>query len=593
MSQPGMLASLRELFSHVSPRRRRQLVPVLLLMLAGAFAELVSIGAILPFLALIADPSGAASGPLGPLFGALGLSTPVEVVLAAAVVFALAAVVAGAVRLLLVWISQRFVFGVAHELSTAVYRRVLYQNYAWHTAHNTSETLAAINKTQIVANGLLVPLMQGLSAGVIALFIVLGLLIIDPAVALISGLGFAAIYLLVMATTRAVMRRNGIILAEAQEQRVQAASEGLGGIRDVLLDHSQPVFVARFDDVETGLRRAMAANNFIAAAPRFIVEGLGLVLIAMMAMALSLGTGGLLGALPVLGALALGAQRLLPLLQLLYQGWAASMNNGPILQDILGILRLPEAPHCNAPRQLASLSFDRAITLEHVSFHYPAGNRLALGDVSLVIPKGSRVALIGKTGSGKSTMVDLVLGLLTPTAGRILIDGVELTDANRSAWQAQIAHVPQFIYLSDATVAENIAFGVPRAQIDQMRVARAAQQAELAEVVNALPQGYGTIVGERGIRLSGGQRQRIGIARALYKHATILVFDEATNALDTETEAIVMRAINGLDRSLTILMITHRLATVEGADLLTFSLAGGRLIETQEQKQYNQQAVEK
>jgi ABC-type multidrug transport system fused ATPase/permease subunit len=245
---------------------------------------------------------------------------------------------------------------------------------------------------------------------------------------------------------------------------------------------------------------------------------------------------------------------------------------------VLDILRLPDAPHFAALADVAPMPFQEAITLENVRFSYPRGGRPAIEDVSLVIPKGARVGFIGKTGSGKSTLMDLVLGLLTPEGGRILIDGVGLTDANRTAWQARIAHVPQAIYLSDGTIAENIAFGVPVDRIDMARMRSAAEQANLAEVIEGLPQGYDSLVGERGVRLSGGQRQRIGIARALYKEANVLVFDEATSALDDETEMAVMEAIENLGRNLTVLIIAHRLGIIEGCDF-TFRLQEERVKE--------------
>ncbi|MCX5576718.1 ABC transporter ATP-binding protein [Kaistia terrae] len=568
MKSRSMIGALREIFAHVSPQRRRQLFPVLALMLAGALAELVSIGAILPFLVLVADPQKAmAVGPLRSVVESIGLDTPARVVTAAAIVFALSAVVAGAVRLLLVWISQRYVFGIAKELGVAVYSRTLHQPYAYHAGQNSSDTLAAINKAQLVSTQLLVPLMQAVSATVIAIFILAGLLFIDPVVALGSGLGFGAIYLLVIVTTRRVMRRNGRIIAKAQGERLQAAGEGLGGIRDVLLDRSQEVFIQRFEEVEARLRTAQATNNFLAQTPRFIVEGLGVVLIAGLALLLSFRDGGLIAAIPLLGALALGAQRLVPLMQQIYSGWAMALTNGTMLHDILDILRLPNAPQFEAPRDGDKLPFGREIVLECVGFRYPSAGRPALENVSLTIPKGARVGIVGKTGSGKSTLMDLVLGLLSPSQGRILVDGVQIIDPNRIAWQAQIAHVPQAIYLADATVAENIAFGVPKHAIDRARVESAARQAELMDVIKRLPEGFDTFVGERGIRLSGGQRQRIGIARALYKQATVLVFDEATSALDNETEDGIMQSIARIGDDITVFIIAHRLNTIREATI--------------------------
>jgi ABC-type multidrug transport system fused ATPase/permease subunit len=577
VNPPRFFADLRAALAYASPQRRRQFGLVLVLMLLGALAELVSIGAILPFLTLVANPGKVMHlRLLGPLLEALGLTTSAELTMAAAALFAVAAVGAAAIRLLLTWNVQRFVFGLAQELAVRVYRRTLNQPYAYHTAHNTSETLAAINKVQQVANGLLLPVMQGVSGVIISVFILIALILVNPLVAVSAGLGFGAIYLLVMSFARRIMRRNGAIIAQSQRTRIQAANEGLGGIRDILLDRSQEVFVGRFADVEQRLRHAQATNLFFSAAPRFVVEGIGMILIAVMALALSARPDGLVGAIPVLGALALGAQRLLPLLQQIFVGWSAYMTQGASLRDVLTTLSLPEAPHLAATGPSQPLPFRREIRLDSVGFSYPNAPRRALDGIDLAIPVGARVGFVGRTGSGKSTLMDLLLGLLKPDEGSIRIDGEELSDANRLAWQAQIAHVPQFIYLSDASVAENIAFGVPKEKIDLERVRRAARQAELAEVIESLPKGYDSHVGERGVRLSGGQRQRVGIARALYKEAKVLIFDEATSALDNETERSVMRAIDGLDRSLTILMIAHRLSTVERCDLRV-TLENGRI----------------
>jgi ABC-type multidrug transport system fused ATPase/permease subunit len=320
-----------------------------------------------------------------------------------------------------------------------------------------------------------------------------------------------------------------------------------------------------FRDAEHRFRNARTTNAIFANAPRYFVEAAGMVLIAGVAVAMSERPGGLAAAIPALGALALGAQKLLPLVQQIYFGWAAATGAQQTLSDVIMLLRRPTPSDDDAGGRLP---FTNAISLRGVSYSYGGERQTALKGIDLEIPKGARVGIAGRTGSGKSTLMDLVIGLLEPTEGTIAIDGTPLVAGNRAAWQRNVAHVPQAIFLSDASIAENIAFGVPAGEIDRERVQRAALQAELAEVVAALPEGYDTRVGERGIQLSGGQRQRIGIARALYKQANVLVFDEATSALDDDTESAVMSAIERLDRDLTIILIAHRLTTLQGCDVI-------------------------
>lgn len=572
----NLLGGLKGLYSHLTVRRRRQLAMVLGLMLVGAFAELVTLGAVLPFLALIADPGKAASYPiLQHFFVVLGWTSPEQILTPVTALFAAVALGAAAVRLLLTWVSQRFVFRLGHDLGLEVYRRTLYQPYSYHVAKNTSELIAATNKVQSVISSIMLPLMQAVAGAVISLFILTALVVIDAGTAFMAALGFGAMYVAVTFATRRRLRENSKIIARAQSSRVQTVQEGLGGIRDVLIDQAQPVYLAKFARIDSEFRDAQALNGFIGSAPRFMIEAFGMVLIAVLALVLSRQPGGLMTALPVLGALALGAQRLLPLLQLIYNGWTEIAGSRHMLFDVLEILELPvEASPSEAVKPLP---FCREISLNAVSFRYGAGQADVLKKVTLQIEKGARIGFIGQTGSGKSTTMDLVLGLLQPTGGEIRVDGQLLTPQTVKSWQAQIAHVPQAIYLADTTIAENIAFGVAPDVIDISRVIEAAGKARLHDFIKSLPNGYRTAVGERGVRLSGGQRQRIGIARALYKQASVLVFDEATSALDTETEAAVMEAIQALSHDLTILMIAHRLSTVKMCDNI-FKLDAGRVV---------------
>ena len=290
-----------------------------------------------------------------------------------------------------------------------------------------------------------------------------------------------------------------------------------------------------------------------------------MVLIAALAYELSRKAGGIATALPVLGALALGAQRLLPAMQLTYSAWASIVGSHASLIDTIALLDQPLPTDILQPAP-APLIFQKNIQFKSARFRYTSDGPWVLDGINLVIAKGSRVGFVGSTGSGKSTMLDLLMGLLVPTEGELMVDGQHINGNRISAWQRTIAHVPQSIYLADTTLAENIALGVPRNSIDLQRVHQASRQAQIADFIESRPEGYNTFVGERGVRLSGGQRQRIGIARALYKQASVLVFDEATSALDNSTEQSVMDAIDGLGSDLTILLIAHRLTTVRHCD---------------------------
>jgi ATP-binding cassette subfamily B protein len=370
---------------------------------------------------------------------------------------------------------------------------------------------------------------------------------------------------------------NGQCIAQEQTQVVKALQEGLGAIRDVLLDGTQNVYCDVYRKAILKLQRAGGENNFINQAPRYAMEALGMALIAAFVLALSHRPGGVAAALPILGMLALGAQRLLPLMQQLYGNWSVVAGSKAALADVMALLDQPLPAQAGQPEP-EPLKLRDAIRFDNVGFRYGSNGPLVLDGINLTIPKGARVGFIGSTGSGKSTSLDLLMGLLEPTQGKILVDGQPVSLQHQRAWQRTVAHVPQSIFLADRTIAENIAFGILPEQIDLERVRRAAQQARIAEFIESRPEAYSAVVGERGVRLSGGQRQRIGIARALYKQASVLIFDEATSALDNETEQAVMQAIERLSEDLTILIIAHRLTTLKNCDLIV-KLDCGKIIE--------------
>lgn len=573
-----LLNLLVRLWRHLNRRRQRQFLLLLGLMVVSAFAQIVSLGAVVPFLGMLVAPENVFNHPIVmEVAMTLGIVSANQLVLPLTVVFAAASLIACVIQVFLLWANTRLAVVSGSELSIEVYRRTLYQPFHVHVARNSSEVISGISgKINGVVLGVLFPLLTFVSAIMLLLAIMLTLFAINPMVASFVAIGFGCSYALVSWMSRRQLHRNSQRIAYEQNQVIKALQEGLGGIRDVLLDGTQPLYCNIYRNADIPLRLAMGNNNFIAGSPRPIMEALGVVLIAVLTYVLSQQDGGIATALPVLGALALGAQRLLPALQQSYAAWASIVGNQASLVDILDLLEQPLPAELLQPIPAPLLVKD-SIRFRAVRFRYTSKDPWVLNGLNLTIPGGARVGFVGTTGSGKSTTFDLLLGLLKPTEGELLVDGQTITGNYVRAWQQTIAHVPQSIYLADTSLAQNIAFGVPIDAIDFDRVQKAACDAQIADFIEGHPMGYNAVVGEHGIRLSGGQRQRIGIARALYKKARVLVFDEATSALDNATEQLVMDTIEGLDRDLTVLLIAHRLSTVQRCDMIV-ELEHGRVL---------------
>jgi len=532
-------------------------------MILASFAEVLSIGAVLPFLAILTDPTRVFVHPISqPVVKLLEITDPQQLLLPLTVAFGVAVLIAAALRLLLLWASIRLSFAAGADLSISIYRRTLYQPYSVHVARNSSEIIDGISTKTPTAIYCINMALNLISSTLMLVAILMALLIVDTLIALTAFGGFSLIYVMVIQFTKKRMLVNSQIVARESTYVIKSLQEGLGGIRDVLLDGSQAAYCRIYSNADQNLRRAQGNSSFISSSPRSGVEALGMLLIAGLAYTLAMQPDGVVKAIPVLGALALGAQRLLPTLQQAYGSWSSIQVGQVSLQDMLELLDQQLPDHLEQEPSEPT-PFRQQIRLKQLSFRYSPQTPWVLKDLNLVIAKGSRVGFIGTTGSGKSTLLDIVMGLLHPTSGSIDIDGESITPCNRRAWQSHIAHVPQVIFLADSTIEENIAFGVPNALINSQRVRHAAQQAQIAEVIESWPNQYQTFVGERGIRLSGGQRQRIGIARALYKQADVIIFDEATSALDSDTEQAVMQAIENLSRELTLLIIAHRLTTLK------------------------------
>jgi ATP-binding cassette subfamily B protein len=555
-----------KLWSNLTKRRRRSFFLLAIFTFIASITEVVSIGAMLPFLGVLTDPEYFYTHALvQPVVQLFHLTDPSQLLLPATAIFIFTILLAAIIRLILLYITTRFSYAAGADLSVDIYRRTLYQEYYVHTASNSSDVInSVIGKTSATVSAIQSYLTFGSSA-VLIIFIISTLFIIDYSAALTVSLGFSVLYFLVITFTRKKLGENSRCIAEQSTQVVKALQEGLGGIRDVLIGGTQEFYCKIYRGADIPMRKASGDNVVIGSSPRHVIEAVGMGLIAILAYTMSLEEDGISTAIPILGSLVLGAQRLLPAIQQCYSSYTNIKGTKASIEDVIKILEQPLPNYADQP-PLPPIPFREEIRLKNLSFRYSKDTPWVLKDINLRLIKGTTIGFMGVTGSGKSTLVDIIMGLLTATKGELAVDGNRINDKNKNLWQAHIAHVPQNIYLSDSTIEENIAFGVSREQVDHQRVKHAAEKAQISELIEGWIDGYQTFVGERGVRLSGGQRQRIGIARALYQKADVLIFDEATSALDNETEQAVMEAIKRLEEKPTILMIAHRLTTLKECD---------------------------
>ncbi|MDB9812941.1 ABC transporter ATP-binding protein/permease [Gammaproteobacteria bacterium] len=562
-SHKSLMSLFKSLWVHISKRRKVQFSFLLILTLVASVAEVASLGAVLPFIGILTQPDQVFESPwLAGFINFFEISSGDELILPLTIAFGLAAIIAGVLRLLLLWVSIRLSNATGADLSIEVYKRTLYQPFRVHLERSSSEIISGITQKVSAATGVLLAATAIITSFFLFGSIITTMIIVDPLVTIVAGISFGFAYACIAFVTSKKFELNSISIAAQQTQVVKALQEGLGAIRDVILDATQRIYTAIYQKAILLLMRANGENRFMNQAPRYAMESLGMVLIAMFVLALTNRPGGVTAALPLLGMLALGAQRLLPLMQQIYGNWSVVAGSHAALNDVVDLLDQP-FPQYYFQNESQPLEIKDSFSVNKLSFRYNESSPWVLDDISFKIMKGSRIGLIGSTGSGKSTTLDLLMGLLEPTHGELMVDNMKIDDRSIRAWRQTVAHVPQSIFLADTSIAENIAFGVAPENINMPQVKDAAKKAMIDNFIESRPNGYSEVVGERGVRLSGGQRQRIGIARALYKKANVIVFDEATSALDNETEKVVMEAIRNLGEELTLIIVAHRLSTLE------------------------------
>ena len=564
-----MFTTLKQLWQILTPLDKRKLLLVLALVMIMALIEAAGVVSIMPFLAVLSNPQIIESNAiLQNLYALFSSDTPQQFIMYLGILSLIVVVTSTCVKILAQFALNRFSSLQRHYLSTRLLKIYLQQNYEFFIQRNSSTLIKNIlSEVDQLILIMIIPTLNVMSHGVVLLAMIGILLAYDPVMAIATACVLGGFYLAIFWLVRKKLDQIGKSFTEANSERYQSCQEALGGIKDVIINDAKQGYIESFEEHSRTYAQHIATRDTLGQIPLYIIETVGYSCLIILAIILVMSGKDVSHILPILGLYGFAAYRMLPAAQNMYRAIAQikfSQQTFAVLQPEFSLKHREDT----SPPLLSTIQFQKTIQIEGLSFAYP--NRLdqpVLHNFNLTISKNSSIGIVGKSGSGKSTLMDIMLGLLQPQSGRILIDGIELTPDHWPSWRSIVGYVPQHIYLTDKTVAENIAFGVAPDSIDMQAVKFAAQQAQIDDFITLnLSHGYNTMVGERGVMLSGGQRQRIGIARALYKNPQILFMDEATSALDMETEAAVNEAIQSLSGQKTMVIIAHRESAVARCD---------------------------
>lgn len=559
-----------KLFDLLNKQERKRVVLLLIMILTMGLLDMLGVVSIMPFMMVLANPelleTNKYLNTAYEVSTAIGIKTTEQFLFLLGVVVFVLMVTSLTLKALTTYAQLRFSRMSEFTIGKRLIEIYLHQPYSWFLSRNSADLGKNIlSEVGVVIGGGMTPAFTIIAQGTVSMAILLLLILIDINLAFVVGLTLATSYLLIYKVSRRLLNRIGSDRLKANQGRYTAVSEAFGASKEVKVGGLEEIYVQRYSNPAYKFAHYQATSLIIGQLPRFALEAItfgGMLLVVLYLLGKS---GSFASAIPTISLYAFAGYRLMPAMQQIYAAVASMRYAAPAINALHAELMSLQSdrPYTSESKQ-ATIEFKCAITLNQINYRYPNAPHLALKNVSFTISAKSTIGLVGVTGSGKTTTVDLILGLLEAQQGTLEVDGVVITEHNRRSWQQAIGYVPQQIYLADDTVAANIAFGIQAENIDSKALERAAQIANLHEfVVNELPQQYKTIVGERGVRLSGGQRQRIGIARALYHQPQVLILDEATSALDNLTEQYVMKAVENLEHEITIILIAHRLSTVK------------------------------
>jgi len=577
--QSSLFQDVIQLLRVLNPNRKRQLVWLIALMVISAAMEVINLAAVIPFLNSLSNPDGLLGVPYWqPVLTFLEIESRSQLILILTVTFIVITVVNNLLRMTVLHIQTHLSARISTEVGCLVYEHILLQPYEYHIRQNSSDLITLISTdTATISNGVMGPLLLVIANGMIAFSLLIGLLFINPISMLVALLVLGTTYGLIYRLRQKALLRSSQLMTQNNQQQIKIVQESLGGIQNVILANTYQFFQINYARSNCVVQDAYASILLTSSMPRYAIEMIAMVFIGILALSLIRG-GSFESVIPILGGLVLGVYRLLPALQQLFSALARAQGSRASLIRVLAAIQKPIDPLLRTI-DVEPLHLTQKMQLQEVWFQYERDDRWILQDLNLTIESRTTIGLVGATGSGKSTTVNIILGLLHPQKGCIVVDGEPLWGQRLRAWQLGVAYVPQSIFLADTTIANNIAFGITPHLIDYDRVLEAAKLAQIDEYIESLPAKYETMLGERGVRLSGGQQQRVGIARALYRQASMIIFDEATSSLDPKTEREVMMAIEGLRDTVTIVLIAHRLSTIQTCDRI-FEFQDGRIVAT-------------
>ena len=574
---------LLKIWARVHKRRKIQFLFTILFINIVSILEIISIGAVIPFLTILVNPQKLFDNELISQFLPFLKTTNIdELTIIFTVIFCLAALIAGMMKLVLLLIQTKLSLGLGVDFSIELFENTLNQPYKVHISRNSSEIHAGIRKVESLISYIFSPALTFIGSIFISFSIIFMLVNLNSSIAILTLAIFGVIYGLIIKFTKNKIQNNSKVIASKIIDVTKSISEGIGAIRNVILDKTQAAFINNFKNAIIPMRHASAWNLVTSQSPRYIVESLGIIALSLIALAFTSSEDGIINLIPTLGAFVLGIQKLMPIVQQTYGAFIDAKTGWESVKDIVYLMEKHDLKDKNFKNK-SPIKFFKKIELKNVSFNYSKNSDLVLKNLNLSIKKGECIGLIGETGIGKSTLIDIIMGLLKPTKGTLEIDGIPINNEEKTLrWQKHISHVPQSIFLTDTSFKENIALGTPLHQIDSDRIIEVSKWAKIHETIMSKQDKYYTFVGERGVKLSGGQRQRIGIARALYKQASVLILDEATSSVDNKTESLIVESLRQHTRNLTVIIISHELTSLKYCDRI-IELSKGKLIE----KNYN------